>query len=223
MLLPIPGSSAPQTRPRLVLPGAPDAGLARGRVHEFCGPAALTLAAATLGQDDGPVVWTFPAWTNGRINPPGLASLAHPGRLILARARRAEDILWTLEEALRSGTVPIVVGELPALPELTPVRRLQLAAEAGAEVARRDGTPAPVGLLLTPGDGGAAGIESRWHLAPRPSDPAQAAGGRRLWRLERRRARLAPPAAWVLQRDGADGFSTTPVPPEGDQGPIPAT
>jgi protein ImuA len=48
-----------------------------------------------------------------------------------------------------------------------------------------------VGLVLTPGDGGAAGAETRWHLR-------QAAGG--TWRLDLRRARGALPAAWALSR-----------------------
>jgi protein ImuA len=228
MLLPIPGQRGPQTRPLLPLPGLPGQGLARGRVHEFCGPAAVTLAAALMGQDQGPVVWIAPAWTNGRIHPPGLAAFADPGRVIFALCRRADEMLWAMEESLRSGTVPLVIADLLDPPGLTPVRRLHLAAEAGAERAHNLRQPPPLGVLLTPGDGGAAGIESRWHFAPRPSDPAQAARGRRLWQLERRRARTAPPAAWTLSREPSGGFASQPAPLASDrlapdQGPFTAT
>lgn len=223
MILPIPGHHGPQARPLLPLPGLPGQGLARGRVHEICGPSALALAAAVMGQDAGPVVWIAPGWTNGRLHPPGLAAFANPARVIFVRSRRAEESLWAMEEALRSGAAPLVVAELAEPPALTPVRRLQLAAEAGAEAARQSRDPAPVGLIVTPGDGGAAGAESRWHLAPLPSAPAQAAGGQRLWRLERRRARSAPPAAWTLARDPAGSFTAETLTATPDQGPITVT
>lgn len=219
MLLPIPGQRGPQTRPLLPLPGLPGQGLARGRVHEFCGPAAVTLAAAMMGQDQGAVIWIAPGWTNGRLHPPGLAAFADPGRVIFVLCRRADEMLWAMEESLRAGSAPLVVAELPDPPALTPVRRLHLAAETGAEAAHRLRLPPPLGLLLTPGDGGAAGVESRWHLAPRPSDPAQAAGGRRLWQIERRRARTAPPAAWTLSREPSGAFVGRPLPGTAEPGP----
>ena len=223
MLLPIPGQRGPQTRPLLPLPGLPGQGLARGRVHELCGPSAVTLAAAMLGQDDGTVIWIAPAWANGRLHPPGLAVFADPGRVIFVLCRRADEMLWAMEEALRAGSAPLVVAELPDPPALTPVRRLHLAAETGAEAAHRLRLPPPLGLLLTPGDGGAAGVESRWHLAPRPSDPAQAASGRRLWQIERRRARTAPPAAWTLSREPSGEFLGHPLPGPPDQSPFTVT
>jgi protein ImuA len=189
----------PKPHPLQPLPGGLGLGLARARVHEFCGPARVTLAALILSESTGPVIWIGPSWLPERLYPAGLAEFANPARLIFARARRPEDLLWSLEEVLRSGAVPLVVAELPAPPPLTPIRRLHLAAEAGAEAARLQGRLPPLGLILTPGDGGAQGVESRWWLAPAPSGTTLYER-RAAWVLERRRARLAPPARWSLAR-----------------------
>jgi len=70
---------------------------------------------------------------------------------------------------------------------------LLVAAENGAQ--SKQGPP-PLGLLLIAGEGGAPAVESRWHMAPKHHDEAQ------IWRLERRRARLEPEAAWHVQRQG---------------------
>jgi protein ImuA len=77
---------------------------------------------------------------------------------------------------------------------------LHLAAENGLARRRaRDRAAFLHALVLTPGTGGAAGVESRWHLAPcaapgtRAATPVQPA-----WRLQRLRARMAPPAAWAV-------------------------
>lgn len=172
-----------------------DLRLARGRLHEFCGPARVTLAAMLMGQITGPVVWVLPGWQAERLYPAGLAEFADPGRVIFARARRPEDILWTMEEALRSGAVPLVVGEVLAPPGLTPVRRMHLAAEAGAERAAHADRLAPLGVILTPGQGGAQGVESRWHLRPAPSG-STLIERRQAWQLSRLRARMAPVAEW---------------------------
>lgn len=205
------------------LPGGPEGGLAlaRARLHEFCGPARVTLAAMLMGQCTGDVVWIMPGWQAERLYPDGLCAFADPGRLILARARRPEDMLWSMEESLRSGAVGLVICELAAAPGLTPVRRLHLAAEAGAEAARHRGRVPPLGVILTPGAGGAPGVETRWQLAPRPT---RATGGANLpvWRLDRLRARMQPPAAWDLETGpgGKGHVARRAVEEEGGAAPI---
>jgi protein ImuA len=206
MSLPLTSLAAP--RPQDLQPLAGDLTLRRGRVHEFCGPSRIRLAVQVMARSTGPVVWIRPAWGSDRLNAAGLQPLADPARLILASAAREEGLLWAMEEALRSGAAPLVVAELTAPPGLTPVRRLHLAAEAGA--AR--GAPAPLGLILLPGAGGASGVESRWHLAPLPSRSLLGSDAAR-WRLDRLRARLAPPAAWHLD-EGAGPDRLQPLAPD---------
>jgi protein ImuA len=191
MPIPLLSSLGPRARPAQTL--LAPLTLARGRVHEFCGPARVTLAAFVLRETTGAVIWAHPGWQAERLFPDGLLRHADPGRIVLASARRPEDLLWAMEEALRSGAAPLVVAELTAPPALTPVRRLHLAAEAGAEAAAHAGRPAPLGLLLTPEAGGAAGVESRWHLA------ACHDGTTRRWRLARLRARTEPPKDWLIR------------------------
>lgn len=178
----------PRERARPALEVLDGMALPLGRAHELCGPARHMLAMLVAGATQGPVFWIAPAWTAEAPNPDGMAAFAAPGRFTFIAARRAEDILWTLEEALRSGAVPLAVAELPEPPGMTAVRRLHLAAETGT----KETGEAPLGLLLTPGAGGAPGIETRWHMA---QAHAPGAAG---WHLARRRARTLPPQDWRL-------------------------
>ncbi len=175
-------------KPARVAPGVKlheEIALQLGRVHEACGPARRSFAMWLAGQMQGPVLWISPAWEPGQLHPDGMMPFADPARFIFAHPTRSEDLLWCLEEALRSGAIPLIVGDLPGAPGLTPIRRMHLAAEQGGAMAR-----APLGLLLTPGDGGAQGIETRWHMA------ANHKGEARRWTLTRRRARALPPVTW---------------------------
>lgn len=174
---------------------APGVGLARARAHEGVGPARALFALLVAARLAGPVLWLHPRWTAERLMGDGVRRFIDPGRLVLARPRTPEEILWAAEEALRTGLVPLVVAELPEPPRLTPVRRLHLAAETRAT----EGA-APIALLLTPGSGGAPGVETRWHLAPAPG---WARDGTALWRLTRARARMAPPRTGIMRIEGS--------------------
>ncbi len=186
------------TRPQLDL--APGITLPLARAHEACGAARRTFALWLASRTRGPVLWISPGWEADRLNPDGMRDFIDPARVLFVQVARAEELLWTCEETLRAGVVPLVVADLPAPPALTPVRRLHLAAETGAG----SGTP-PLGLLLTPGAGGAQGVETRWCM-----DPAHE-GTRRLWRLERCRARTLPPRGWQVEQ-AAPGTLPVPAP-----------
>ncbi|MXQ06326.1 hypothetical protein GQ651_00560 [Alphaproteobacteria bacterium GH1-50] len=181
-----------------------DLGLDRARAHELCGSARRTLAVQIAGRLTGPVLWIRPAWEPGRLNPDGMLALADPSRFLFVTPKRAEDVLWSAEEALRAGAVPLVVADLPGPPGLTAIRRLHLAAETGAE----RGT-APLGLVLTPGKGGAPGVESRWSFVAR-----HGGDGREAWQLERRRARTEPEKSWLVRR-GDRGLTLDAAPVTG--------
>lgn len=189
--------------PRDGIAPLPGLHLARGRAHEVCGGARRAFALWVAARMQGVVLWISPAWDPNQLNPDGVVEFVNPARLLFLRASRAEDLLWACEEALRSGAVPLVVADLPAPPAMTPVRRLHLAAERGGA-----GRPAPLALLLTPGKGGAPGIESRWHVAPdhcspltaQPDLPQEVAVLPRQWRFTRLRARTAPQQAWTIAR-----------------------
>jgi protein ImuA len=173
-----------------VLSLAPDFDLARARAHEASGPARHLFALLVGGRMEGPILWLHPTWSRDVIYGDGAREFLDPGRIVFGKARTAREILWAAEEALRTGLMPLVVVELAEPPGLTPVRRLHLSAEEGAG----RGT-APLALILTPGRGGAPGVETRWHLR---AAPGVAVDGTPRWRLSRLRARAAPEASWEM-------------------------
>lgn len=165
-----------------------DLTLAKSRAHEFCGAARRTLVLMLAQAMDGDIYWIRPAWGHDRLNGDGVVAFINPGRITTISPRRPEDLLWCMEEILRAGCVPLVVCELPGPAHMTPVRRLHLAAETGTGL----GKMAPLGLLLVPGAGGSQGVESRWHMKTAHDEDTER------WRLERRRDRMAPVAAWAV-------------------------
>ncbi len=217
------------------IPFLPGLGLTPGRLHEFCGFSRRMLAVILALAMDGPVFWLRPARQVEHLHGDALAALggpAFPARFTFVTPRRDLDLLWSMEEILRAGIVPLVICELPAIPGLTPVRRLHLAARNGADrpgerrfqqdiqkngqkngQKNRQENRAPLGVILLAGAGGAPGVESRWHMAPEPvapmpvapDSPADAAPAETVsWRLERRRARMQPLRGWTLRRRGRD-------------------
>ncbi len=197
------GADAPGDAPGAAPLGAaeidaalPGGGLARGAVHEIAaadnsaGAGFAALAAARAAGGGGLALWCA---REGDLYAPGLAAFGlDTARLIVARAARPEDALWTLEEALRAG-VSAVVGEAAA--GFAASRRLQLAARAGGGLC----------LLLPPPDRppGALAAATRWRVSPAASAPR--AGGRPAppgaarWRLALTRCRGGAPRSWTVE------------------------
>jgi protein ImuA len=171
------------------LPFIDDLSLTYARAHEICGPSRRTLALLAAQNTDGHIFWVHSHWERDRLLGNGIRPLIDPTRITFVTPKRYDDIMWSVEEILRSGCIPLVIAELPEPPPLTPIRRLHLAAETGAQRKKVN----PIALILTPGNGGAAGVETRWHITPRYN------AEKSRWRLQRRRARMEPPATWVME------------------------
>ncbi|MEO5336410.1 MAG: hypothetical protein H7841_05905 [Magnetospirillum sp. WYHS-4] len=178
----------------------PGGGLARGALHALAGerPAVSGFAAALaarLAGKEGRVLWCR---AGGDLHGPGVAAFGlPPERLVVARARRPADLLWAMEEGLKSRALAAVLGEAESLPPVT-ARRLQLAAETG-------GTPA---LLLLARDQPLPAV-TRWRVTAEPSLSALPGLGPPRWRLELLRCRGGGTGTWILEvsHGTAGGFA----------------
>ncbi len=189
-------------------------GLPMGGLHEVAGDAAATafctalLARIADARPRAPILWCqrgHDLYGHG-LSAFGLA----PGRLIVLRGRNDEDILWAMEEGLRTPGLAAVLGQVHKLPPIA-ARRLHLAAEnTGA-----------TGFLLRPARPHApsSAALTRWRVdcAPStrpagegaPQGPTQAPIlGAARWRVSLRRCRpgsaLAPramvsPRSWLVE------------------------
>jgi len=186
-LSPLKGGEGIRARPSNSL-SAPRGGEGRGEVGD----------STALGS--GPVLWCL---KRPDLYGPGL--LAHgldPARLVLITAPRDEDILWAVEEGLRTPGLAAVVGEIGRLP-MVAGRRLQLAAE-------RSGVTAFLLRRWRNGEEAMAERErpsaavTRWRVRALPAqegdDPRlRQLIGRPRWRVELLRCRGGVPAQWVVE------------------------
>ena len=160
------------------------------------------LAVSIVTQLGGPVVWITQQAATEYLCPEAIADQITPGHILFVTPSNKDMILWAMEDALRDGHAPVVVADLTAPPAMVPIRRLHLAAEAGCGI----GACRPLALLLTPGQGGAPGIETRWSLEPAHHN------GAGHWTLSRLRARMAPPRDWLMIRGQTGLMPAAPEP-----------
>lgn len=201
---------------RVIDDALPWGGLPLAALHEIEGAggdaedgAAATFLAGILARlaPARPVLWCV---QRPDLHPPGLALAGLVAeRLLLARAPNERELLWAMEEGLRSRVLAAVVGAVETL-SITASRRLQLAAEASGVtgfVLHRGGRTASASAAVT-----------RWRVVAMPSAPiaGEPGIGRPRWRLELLRCRGGMPAAWEVeagdagdahqQLDGAAGY-----------------
>lgn len=150
-----------------------------------------------------PVLWCL---GEGDLYAPGLATFGlDPRRLILARARRSREVLWAMEEGLRSPALAAVVGEVDLL-SLPASRRLLLAAEAsgvtGFALRRWQTGKAVATQRLAPN-----AAQTRWRVTALPGGVTggEPGVGRARWQVELWRCRGGVPASWVMEACDATG------------------
>jgi protein ImuA len=181
-------------------------GLAFGAVHELAPALPIHVGAmqgfatALASLTRGPALWVetdFARMENGSPYGPGLALHGlDPDRLVILAVPRATDVLWAMEEALRSRAVTIAVGHVPddrTLDEGTVTRRLSLTAREAHGF----------GLLLRhrPSEAASAAA-TRWQIAAAPGPQDQFGGiGRTTFALALTKNRRGPCGRWLVTWD----------------------
>ena len=168
-------------------------------LEEACPPlprdvgAALRFALSRRPEEDArPVLLALPrAWLGeyGRPYAPGLTG----STLILVPAATTAEVLWALEQGLRSGAVSLALGAVGDA-TLAQSRRLEFAARHGGAV----------GVTLSRRLDGLSAARRRWRVstlvgAGDPDDP-RTPGPARMG-VELVRARGERPGAWILEQD----------------------
>lgn len=160
--------------------------LSPARVHEAQGPGRRAFALFQAARHAGPLIWVLPAHAPEMPLIHGLPD-GVAARLHLIRARGAVNLLWAVEESLRTAPVGLVLAEPDQPLSLTAGRRLQLAAEAGGTT----------GLMLIRQDAGSNAAETRWHCAP----VAGADSTRHRWQIYKNKKGTL--GDWTVNWDGA--------------------
>jgi protein ImuA len=187
----------------------PSQGLAINALHEIAAadyadtPPAMGFAVCLairrllLDRASRPLLWCRLSHGNaewGRLYGHGLLGLGIGRQQILTVSlRRLPALLWSVEEALRSGAFAAIIAELGVPLGLTFTRRLSLAAAAGTT---------PVLLVFShPVSDGTAAL-SRWLVKARASTPPPFdphAPGAPAWNLALQRCRGGRPGEWSLE------------------------
>ena len=171
---------------------------ARIQALEAAGNGSGRIPAAPLGVPEvgagagAPVLWCL---VGADLHAPGLVGFGlDPGRLIVVRARKEREVLWAMEEGLRSGPLAAVVGETGVL-NLTASRRLQLAAETGGTIG--------IAVSLERAEEFHNAATTRWRItsAPGAEPPIGVGLGPARWRVELLRCRGGEAGEWLLEWD----------------------
>ncbi|MEQ8246043.1 MAG: hypothetical protein RID42_00025 [Alphaproteobacteria bacterium] len=184
----------------------PWGGLPQAALHEINGTAAAVgFATALAGRLAGakPILWCRGAsHETGGVYGPGLISFGvDPGQVVFVETRKKQDLLWAMEEGLRSGQPALVIGEIDTV-GLVASRRLQLAAEAGGVTAFLLNTAVSKRLCDSAAATSASSVAlTRWVVSSaRRTDRSQKnAPVRRQWRLDLAHCRAGVRRSWLVE------------------------
>jgi protein ImuA len=181
----------------------PQGGLSRGALHEIMPmagamPAAFGFVAALLARLPGtrPLLLVAPAYAfrdYGRPYSHGLNALGlDPGRLIVVETAHRKDVLWAMEEALRSDAPAAIAGVIDKL-DLKLSQRLQLAAtDAGL----------PLFLLRLADVLESSAAATRWRVGPAPAARDRFGLVTHVrWHLMLERCRNGRAGEWMVEYD----------------------
>jgi protein ImuA len=170
----------------------PHGGLSAGCIHEVKGTslanaiAFSAILSSRLAGDQGNILYIAP---DRSLHPLGLLPYGVKlGQVLHISTRRAQDLAWTVMEALRCPQVSSVIALLNGL-DLTESRRLQLAAEASGAT----------GFLL--GHAASAPIASpitRWRVSSVFCKSDQGFD-EPVWALDLLYCRSGRPGRWILE------------------------
>ncbi len=180
----------------------PHGGLARGALHEIVPatdsdlPAAFGFITALLGRVTGkPILLVTSRRFADHGSPHGHGLRAFgldPAHLLLVETKDDRELLWTLQETLRSGVPAAVAGVIPGL-DFKTSQRLQLAA--------RDSS---IPLLLLRSAIETSAAVTRWRIGT--AEAARDRFGlmaRSRWRVRLERCRNGRLGEWLMEFDHA--------------------
>ncbi len=185
-------------------------GLTRDGLHDVAPqaygdmPAAMgfALALALRRLEDAserrPLLWCRLAREEreyGRLYGHGLETLGFArSRFLTITLKKPASLLWTMEEALKSGTLALVIADAdPKHADLTATRRLSLAAHAGKSAGL---------MVFVKPNPTATASHTRWAIASGTSRGPPydgSAPGEPAWKIELTRARGGRPGAWTVE------------------------
>lgn len=185
----------------------------------------LRLTVGATARERSTILWCWPSFLAGelgRLYAPGLEALGIAAtRLVVVEPSRSNEVLWAMEEGLRSAAPSVVVGVLDGI-GLTPARRLALAAAA---------CDTPCLAITDPRSPAAGATSTRWRIGRALSAPHPLAAwfpdvlpGAPRYRvaLERSRAVGVSPLSSSLVLEWSDETSRFRlVSPSADRAPAP--
>ena len=186
-------------------------GMKHGKIHECCGPAKIRIAIMIAATTKGQIIWIRPSWDATTLNVDGVSNWFSPKRLLLINAKNKTELLYCVEEVLRSGVASVTIVDLPEIPNQITMHKFKIALKQGIESSKDKST---IVLILTPKEGGTASVESRWLALTLPSWYESKnnlnAELKQKWLFFRLFSRTDPPAKWILETIGFNNG----IPPE---------